>query len=1287
VIRRFWQLAPGAVAAGRDITGTVITGPMYVQVIAEHFDRLHEAIFDPGELYEQLDLAHFRGRAQLIARIDQHIAMQDRGYVVIRGEAGVGKSALAAHLVWTRACAFHFTRLRAGARNPVEARKSLAAQLIGGWRLADRFTPGDVFPPAADRPDWLAKVIRAAAAERDRLDRGRRPLVLVVDGLDEALPDPTDMDTGVPLGLPVPDALPAGVFIIATSRYGLPLTALRNPQRVGWSQITVEGQDNLADMRAYLRAALTGPAPDAELVDTLRRYHVSTDWFVDTLMDRCRGVWIYLRYVLDEIRSRIRSPLDVARLPAGLRGYYEQQIVRWAADERAWRRLHRPALAALAALQRPVTSDDLAQIIATSDGQPVAAGQVATWLDGAARAFLDVTRYPGRRAFYSVRHDSLRDMFTTNPDSDADKYDPVDAGLGDQLHRAWIDANQAITRWLIPVAHRGRREWASVGEYTLRYLATHAVAAGRIDDVIADLDYLVLADPDTLLPALRAVRTDEGRLIRAVYRTSASRHRSLPPSQRRYLLAVDAARYQAESLRRSLARPLSCKPKWATGTKVNPALEDTFTGHVGWLNVVACTVLPDGHSLVVTGSGSNLGRSEETDGTARVWDLATGTQHATLGGHTGGVTAAACTVLNGRPIAVTGDSGPYHGNGTLRLWDLVTGQAIGEPITGLQGQVNAVACTVLPDGRAVAVSGDSGIYAQDVNGTARVWDLTTGEQIATLEGHVGAVHAVACTILNNRPVAVTGDVGPHISIPDKSGRFINSSTGTVRVWDLATGKLICEPITGHAGWVNTVACAVLNGRPIIVTGDSGHRFGHDGTVRVWDLATGRPVGGPMLGHISQVMAVACTTLNGRAVAVAGDSGPGSGDGIVRVWDLATGQPVGEPIRSHTGWVRAVACTVLDGRPTAITGDSGSYFVGQTNSANGAVRVWDLADATRYKSLPGHADLVRAVACTVIHDRPVAVTGSGNDSFAKGTIRVWDLSSGEPFGAPITGGIYRVSALACTLLNTSPGAVTADAGWLRVWDLEDRHQLGERIDVRTDYVRSVACTVLNGCPIAVTGDSGDDIGVYDDDGTWMSSFDGRMRVWDLNTGRPIGEPIAHTGPVDAVACNVLPDGRVVAVSGDISHIGDMLDPGDHDEGRVRVWDLSTGGVIGEPISGAAGRIEALACTMLNGRPIGVLGSSNGSVQAFDLTENVQYGVLRGHVGPVTSVTCTVLGERTIAVTGGNDGTIRIWDLINETELAVLTQPASVAALAISQGGEIAVACGWEIIVTQLMASIQ
>ena len=120
----------------------------------------------------------FVGREWLVKKIDDYIDSHRNGYVMVDGEAGTGKSALAAHLVWTRGCAHHFTRLPGG-RSPEQARRSLAAQLIGAWRLAGELAAGDVFPVGADRPDWLLKVIQAAAAQRKQSNPDD-PLVLSV---------------------------------------------------------------------------------------------------------------------------------------------------------------------------------------------------------------------------------------------------------------------------------------------------------------------------------------------------------------------------------------------------------------------------------------------------------------------------------------------------------------------------------------------------------------------------------------------------------------------------------------------------------------------------------------------------------------------------------------------------------------------------------------------------------------------------------------------------------------------------------------------------------------------------------------------------------------------------------------------------------------------------------------------------------------------------------------------------------------------------------------------------
>ena len=118
--------------------------------------------------------------------------------------------------------------------------------------------------------------------------------------------------------------------------------------------------------------------------------------------------------------------------------------------------------------------------------------------------------------------------------------------------------------------------------------------------------------------------------------------------------------------------------------------------------------------------------------------------------------------------------------------------------------------------------------------------------------------------------------------------------------------------------VATIALGTLDGRPVVVSGSD------DGTVRVWDLASGAPRGEPVRGHKGWVWSIALGTLDGRPVVVSGGR-----DGTVRVWDLASGAPRGEPLRGHDDWVSSVALGTLDGRPVVVSGGS-----------DGTVRVWD-----------------------------------------------------------------------------------------------------------------------------------------------------------------------------------------------------------------------------------------------------------------------------------------------------------------------------------------------------------
>jgi WD40 repeat protein len=71
-----------------------------------------------------------------------------------------------------------------------------------------------------------------------------------------------------------------------------------------------------------------------------------------------------------------------------------------------------------------------------------------------------------------------------------------------------------------------------------------------------------------------------------------------------------------------------------------------------------------------------------------------------------------------------------------------------------------------------------------------------------------------------------------------------------------------EPLDGHANAVTAVATVVLDGRSVVVTSSD------DETVRLWDLATGRPVGDP-LPVVGAAQALAVTVGPVPVLAAAG----------------------------------------------------------------------------------------------------------------------------------------------------------------------------------------------------------------------------------------------------------------------------------------------------------------------------------------------------------------------------------------------------------------------------------
>jgi WD40 repeat protein len=500
------------------------------------------------------------------------------------------------------------------------------------------------------------------------------------------------------------------------------------------------------------------------------------------------------------------------------------------------------------------------------------------------------------------------------------------------------------------------------------------------------------------------------------------------------------------------------------------------------------------------------------------------------------------------------------------------------------------------DVSAVAVGalpdGSPVIVSGSYDGTVRVWRLADGTPVGEpLLGHGGGVSAVAVGALpDGTPVIVSGD----------------NFDGTVRVWRLADGTPVREPLFVHGGGVSAVAVGALpDGTPVIVTGDY-----IDGTVRVWRLGDGTPVGQPITGDDVTVGAMAVGALPDDTPVIV----TGSDDGTMHLWRLADGTALGEPLRGHDEPVTAMAVARLpDGTPVIV---SGSY--------DRTVRVWRLADGTPVgKPMHGHTGLVSAVAVGALPDgTSVIVSGADFD----GTVRVWRLADGTPVGEPLYGHGLGVSAVAVGALPDGSPVIVSGGDFqdrtVRVWRLADSTAVGEPLHGHDERVTAVAVARLpDGSPVIVSG-----------------SYDRTVRVWRLADGTPVGKPMhGHTGTVTAVAVARLRDGTPVIVSGG-------------NDGTVLVWRLADGTPVGKLVHGRTGMVTAVAVGALpDGTPVIVSGGDDGAVRVWRLIDGSPVGKsLYGHTGMVTAVAVGGLPDGTpVIVSGGSDRTVRAWRLAHDT----------------------------------------
>jgi WD40 repeat protein len=351
------------------------------------------------------------------------------------------------------------------------------------------------------------------------------------------------------------------------------------------------------------------------------------------------------------------------------------------------------------------------------------------------------------------------------------------------------------------------------------------------------------------------------------------------------------------------------------------------------------------------------------------------------------------------------------------------------------------------------------------DGTLRLWDVATGRERYRWD---------VATNADQDPNVMPGSVYIIVFSPDRKtmatacgGRF--PWEPQVQVWDVASGK---ELFHGEAPdrWVSCLAFSP-DGKAL-ACGDQDardHRSVCD--VRVCDVSTGR-----QRWRLSAPQSVYWLAYapDGKSLAV------GRFDWTVRLLDPASG-------RERRRW---------SGIPRAFTPDSKS-LIGRPLDSDKDTAAWDVATGKEVRRWPGHG----APTFLAPDGRPLSLV-----SEEPATTSLVDVTAGKPV-LRLEGLYHRPGYPAALSRDARILALAGFGNVVRLWDTSSGKELcplgGHRPGVRSLAFSPDSKTLVTG------------------------GFDTTVRLWEPLTGREVRR-LAHTQPGVAVAFS--PDGRLVAGGG-------------------------------------------------------------------------------------------------------------------------------------------------------------
>lgn len=569
-----------------------------------------------------------------------------------------------------------------------------------------------------------------------------------------------------------------------------------------------------------------------------------------------------------------------------------------------------------------------------------------------------------------------------------------------------------------------------------------------------------------------------------------------------------------------------------------------------------------------------IGYSPEAD-SALVASLSRVFSRQTYVGHTGDGTTAASFINNNNQV-ITAST-----DGTVRLWNTFSGEEV-RRFTGHLGSVSWF--VVLPDGSSMITNGN--------DGTIRLWDIRTGNELQSL---------------------LDGDIPIRYMALSPDGRLLAVSDQEfgLRVWEL-DGMTLHFELSGHTDLVNKLDFSD-DGRMLVSAS-------HDGTARLWSMETGEEIK-RFEGHAAGVWTVTFSPDGQQLVT-------GSTDRTIRIWNIETGEEI-QRLIGHGG-------AILD---VEISPDG--QIIASTSPDELEVYLWDASSGQQIRTLEGHTNSATALAFS--SDGQYLLSGS-LDSVP----RLWVMQEEtEPrIFAQTLDSIHANTIRAASLSHENRQLTTvSDNGVVRVWDVARQTVINDFVTIQIGEVSSAA--ISNMQQLLMIG-----------------TTDGHLELWDTETEELVREYVGHTGEITSVQFS---QSSTVFVTGSNDHtailwaidaetplmrfdahdapITDVAISHDHhlvitasEDGTVILWDSETGAEV-RRYAGKDGLVISVALSP-DGRYL-LTGCDDNTAQLWDIESGEMLQQFVGHTGAVEFVRFSHDGK--IAMTGSRDTTVRFWDV--------------------------------------------